>query len=542
MDSVRILPACDLAFSKQTTYNDPEMNARTCLLCGKALSRIWVGAGEDFCSREHRNQYRLRKGMDRLHEANKVATLMRRREQPKPITATLQQGNSDTRLPDASLVRFHATDASPALPSSKWSPPARVPGARGAMRTRSSPPEEPRQREYGILRGLFGQKAPRVTLSKGVRKIDPPGANYLERIRRPQTIRVSGRHGNALRVSTSSGFRLPAKRGRHFPGLRHTYAGMRWPDRLIGRNLSSFDRPATATLMRIKIRARDLPCPISSVPILDSMMQWPEAIALARHLADGDRLTGRSWGAMWSRTEAVKPRAIPASPRERAAAPLARLPQKVEYGSASKQIALVPWTAPESPFGYAPAKQNNTADRSTSGNGRSKMEEHFENGFGDWTGGVDDWCVDAAGVRTGSLALFRPSMELHDYDMEFLARIENQSVSWVFRAANLNDYYIASIGTAPGGGYEFWRGTVIGGIQGSIEAVPLRNPPKGKTAVTIRLRAAGKEFSVWVDGQNTDTWSDNRFSSGGIGFIGASNDRARIYWLKLSPVGGTGKE
>src|SRR5580704_13478304 len=58
---------------------------RTCLLCEKPLSRIWLGAGEDFCSREHRNQYRLRRGMDRLLEANKVASLMRRRENPKPL-------------------------------------------------------------------------------------------------------------------------------------------------------------------------------------------------------------------------------------------------------------------------------------------------------------------------------------------------------------------------------------------------------------------------------------------------------------------------
>src|ERR1041384_2100290 len=62
-----------------------EMAARTCMLCGKALSRIWAGNGEDFCSREHRNQYRLRRGMDRLLEANKVANVMRRRENPRQI-------------------------------------------------------------------------------------------------------------------------------------------------------------------------------------------------------------------------------------------------------------------------------------------------------------------------------------------------------------------------------------------------------------------------------------------------------------------------
>src|SRR6476620_2989075 len=67
------------------------MAARTCLLCGKTLSRIWADKGEDFCSREHRNQYRLRRGMDRLIEANKVANVMRRRENPRQIsTASLR--------------------------------------------------------------------------------------------------------------------------------------------------------------------------------------------------------------------------------------------------------------------------------------------------------------------------------------------------------------------------------------------------------------------------------------------------------------------
>lgn len=61
------------------------MSARVCQLCGKPLSRIRVGTEGDFCSREHRNQFRLRQGMDRLMEANNVANLMRRRELPKII-------------------------------------------------------------------------------------------------------------------------------------------------------------------------------------------------------------------------------------------------------------------------------------------------------------------------------------------------------------------------------------------------------------------------------------------------------------------------
>jgi hypothetical protein len=63
------------------------MDAKSCLLCGKSLARIRVGSGGDFCSREHRNQYRLRRSIDCLTEANKVATLARRRETPKAVFA-----------------------------------------------------------------------------------------------------------------------------------------------------------------------------------------------------------------------------------------------------------------------------------------------------------------------------------------------------------------------------------------------------------------------------------------------------------------------
>src|SRR3954447_18393096 len=103
------------------------MNARTCLLCGKSLSRIWVRAGEDFCSREHRNQYRLRRGMDRLQEANKVASLMRRRENPKPIPVGEHSGNSTVRMADDSQISLTSRKVVLILPASKWEPSVRAP-------------------------------------------------------------------------------------------------------------------------------------------------------------------------------------------------------------------------------------------------------------------------------------------------------------------------------------------------------------------------------------------------------------------------------
>ena len=528
------------------------MNARTCLLCGKALSRIWVGAGEDFCSREHRNQYRLRKGMDRLLEASKVANLMRRREQPKPITPTLQAGNSAQRLQDSPAIRFAARGLAPIYPASKWAPPVSTPDSQGWIKWYRTALLESTPREYGILRGQVavnggasgngaasGQTY-RVVLGKGSRKIDPPGAACLERTRRLRPLRLTGRHGNALRVSAGAGFRLPSKRGRHFPTPRHPIAGMRWPDRPMRRALRTLDRPMAAKLQQTSFPLREALNPDAPRPALGAGMPFPGILAAGRRTAaDGKILAPRPWGALWSKTESTMPPPIRHSGQERAAAPLALVPQKPAYGTAAKQLGLVAWTQLDPGFAHpAPAS---SAERAPSP-ARTRMEERFDSGWRDWVGGVDDWIVDAAGVRTGAPALFRPSLDMRDYEMEFLARIENRSVVWLFRASNFSEYYVASLGLTARGGYEFRRATVMGGVRGPDVVVPLRKAPKAKTAVTVRLRAAGNEFGVWVDGQAIENWSETSLPLGGIGFMGAPDDRARIYWVRISPVGGPPKE
>jgi hypothetical protein len=76
-----------------------------------------------------------------------------------------------------------------------------------------------------------------------------------------------------------------------------------------------------------------------------------------------------------------------------------------------------------------------------------------------------------------------------------------------------------------------------------VRSVPPASPaPTGKTAVTLRTRVAGNEFTVSLDGQVIDTWTDSRLATGGIGFMGAPDDRARLYWVKVSPAGQLNKE
>ncbi|MGA8578108.1 MAG: hypothetical protein WB579_05475, partial [Bryobacteraceae bacterium] len=161
-----------------------------------------------------------------------------------------------------------------------------------------------------------------------------------------------------------------------------------------------------------------------------------------------------------------------------------------------------------------------------------RLEDHFDAGLGNWVGGVSDWKIDVAGVRPGALALFAPSLAMVDYDVEFLARIDQKSLSWVFRAADEQNYHLATIANSPQG-RTFTRSSVIEGAPGLSVTTPVRQAGSLKAAVTILTRVRGNDFTVSIDGEPIERWSDNRLAIGGVGFLGAPDNRARLYWIRL---------
>ena len=234
------------------------MSARACQLCGKPLSRIRVGADGDFCSREHRNQYRLRQGMDRLQEANKVASVMRRRENLRPLANTTSGGSAISRR-EFPPAKFTA-QASQRIKSFSFA--VQLPSAVVASRTDKFLRSKPRQRSsnsrprqaaavkftskrrpslpgsYLLTARMRVERAPLAALTNRVSAKPPakreygiarPGAG-----RKPLDVRVKARNdighrtaaaftprrgplpqanrGNALRVSAACGFRLPPRR------------------------------------------------------------------------------------------------------------------------------------------------------------------------------------------------------------------------------------------------------------------------------------------------------------------------------------------
>jgi hypothetical protein len=186
------------------------MSARICLLCGKTLVRIRVGAGGDFCSREHRNQYQLRRGMDCLAEANKVSTLARRRETPKALFGEACAGSSSE-----ARRAFLMTAPFGLVAGLKPNVRRLREGDRVALFPRgvvfAAP--VPAVASLGVRRQFgttFGASTAPAAVPRGPSAGWKPASFSGGKAGGLRGIAVSAATGNALRVSSSAGFRLRA--------------------------------------------------------------------------------------------------------------------------------------------------------------------------------------------------------------------------------------------------------------------------------------------------------------------------------------------
>jgi hypothetical protein len=584
------------------------MNGRTCQLCGKALSRFTVGSGGDFCSREHRNQFRLRLGMDRLMEANKVASLMRRRENAKTIPAAQLARDSRVLPRVAQLLRppVRQPDVRPLrrLPGlfekpgivqhsdNLVSPPRPAAPMRAEVRSiephafefRTVRPVLPPRTEAfaaqilpagAVVPRLHGARVAqmrreareiRLNLERThiggngiqVRPLRTPPQNCQEP-QPPRRLSNSADRGRELRVSGGVGFRLPHVRIRPVEFARpHTTP----PARSTGpRALNPGARPrksefVTAGVIRFAVRVPSGPVPPDQKN--GAALQWPNALVSTTERPRHGDFVQRTCDVSWTVKAPCPPplrhdnglaHLRPAAPPQPSLA--APQPHGIESTHRLTEVSFQPQ---ETPFECAPSALHGTFLSSMHFGATplrkvdsppATLEEHFDAGLHNWVGGTEDWKVDVAGVRAGSLAIYSPSIEIPNYLLEFLTRIELRGVTWVFRAANFNDYYKATLALAPGGGYEFRRLAVLGGVaeEATVRSVPPASPAStGKTAVTVRTRVSGNEFTVLLDGQTIDAWTDARLIEGGVGFVSAPEERARLYWVKVTPIGHFSKE
>jgi hypothetical protein len=160
-------------------------------------------------------------------------------------------------------------------------------------------------------------------------------------------------------------------------------------------------------------------------------------------------------------------------------------------------------------------------------------------GEGGW---VQNWGGDPNGSHAGrQITIYRPSLKLSDYRIEFQGEIDSKSIGWVFRAMDPYNYYAMKLAVATPGlspRMELVKYTVVQGHETEIGRVPLDIGARNDTLFNVRVDVRGSKFSTFVQGQPVDVWTDEQIKSGGVGFLNERAERARIKSAAISYLTG----
>ena len=137
--------------------------------------------------------------------------------------------------------------------------------------------------------------------------------------------------------------------------------------------------------------------------------------------------------------------------------------------------------------------------------------------------------------RKNTLLFYRPSSGASDYLLKFDWKMQSPGISWVFRAADVRNYYAARVKATPEG-FLAERFSVIGGIEGP-HIKKLLNLPNGTPEVEIAFKALGPVFQLYLRNELVDLWRDERFKTGSVGFLEERNQKVPVKSIHYSPLG-----
>jgi hypothetical protein len=226
-------------------------------------------------------------------------------------------------------------------------------------------------------------------------------------------------------------------------------------------------------------------------------------------------------------------------------------PERSYPAIARKQIAVV--TALLAVAAIAGAVVLTPSRRSNQPDPWSKIKQQLRQRaqlvlFDDFSSGLDawqsdeniasTWSYDKNGfVTPGALSLFAPSMHLRNYDLDTVLEIESKGVGIVFRAQDPRTYQAVRIrlqGSGPASAVVVERYSVARGRASRPVRVRYPAPFQADALYRIHLQVRDDAFSLYMQGQLVDYWSDSRLSSGGVGLFCGPGEHARVAWIRVS--------
>ena len=162
-------------------------------------------------------------------------------------------------------------------------------------------------------------------------------------------------------------------------------------------------------------------------------------------------------------------------------------------------------------------------------------------GEGGW---VEGWGGDPSGVHAGrQITIYRPSLKLSDYRLEFQASIDVKSVGWVFRAADPDNYYAMKIMTVSAVPLKvaLFKYMVSNGKQTQVGRVPIDLPVEPDTIFNVRVDIRGPRFTTYIQGHQVDSWTDDQLKAGGAGFLNEREERGNVKSVSIRYLTGAAK-
>lgn len=140
------------------------------------------------------------------------------------------------------------------------------------------------------------------------------------------------------------------------------------------------------------------------------------------------------------------------------------------------------------------------------------------------------------GTVPREILIYTGSEDVKNYRIEFGWVPDTRGVGWIFRGTDSANYYAANLrlvqaGATPSLSAEHF--TVVKGVEGphSRRVITL-----GRTLgqVLVRMDANGPAFTLYLQGNPADYWTDERFETGSLGFYAERGERPVLQALRFT--------
>jgi hypothetical protein len=147
---------------------------------------------------------------------------------------------------------------------------------------------------------------------------------------------------------------------------------------------------------------------------------------------------------------------------------------------------------------------------------------------------------DPVGSRHGrQLTIYRPSVGMSDYQLQFSAQIETKAIGWFFRETDTQNYYAMKIENLGPGKMAITHFAVIEGRESGYSQRPLGVDARPGATYRVSIDVTGPRFTAYVAGEPVDFWTDNRLKTGALGFMSERDERGATSAVRFSfPHGG----